>query len=106
MKISKIITLAVISAALTTGLAAQEDFDFSFDDFGSDSSSSASSSLPIEVSGDLTLDVRDYIMADDPDGIGSTSIEATPEAKLGITYDGGKAGADLQLKISEELIKE
>ena len=50
MKISKIITLAVISAALTTGLAAQEDFDFGFDDFGSDSSSSGGSSLPIEFS--------------------------------------------------------
>lgn len=105
MKISKIITLAVISAALTTGLAAQEDFDFGFDDFGSEGSSSSGSSLPIEFSGDLTLDVRDYIMADDPDGIGDTAIEATPSAKLGVKYDGGKAGADLQLKVNEDTIK-
>lgn len=105
MKISKIITLAVISAALTTGLAAQEDFDFGFDDFGSEGSSSSGSSLPIEFSGDLTLDVRDYIMADDPDGIGDTAIEATPSAKLGLKYDGGKAGADLQLKVNEDTIK-
>ena len=103
MKISKIITLAVISAALTTGLAAQEDFGF--DDFGSEGSSSSGSSLPIEFSGDLTLDVRDYIMADDPDGIGDTAIEATPSAKLGVKYDGGKAGADLQLKVNEDTIK-
>lgn len=103
MKINKIITLAVISAALTTGLAAQEDFGF--DDFGSEGSSSSGSSLPIEFSGDLTLDVRDYIMADDPDGIGDTAIEATPSAKLGVKYDGGKAGADLQLKVNEDTIK-
>lgn len=106
MKIKKSLILAVALAALTAGTAAADDFDdFGFDDFASDSSSSSSSSLPVELSADLSLDVRDYIMADDPDGIGETAIEATPDAKIGLKYDGGKAGADLQLKINEDLIK-
>ncbi|MCR5253745.1 MAG: hypothetical protein K6C98_08540, partial [Treponema sp.] len=44
-------------------------------------------------------------MGDDVDGIGDTGMEATPEAKIGLNYDGGKAGADLQLKITEDTIK-
>ena len=107
MKINKIVTLAVITAALAGNLAAQDFDDFGFDDFGSDSSSSSSgsSSLPVEFSGKLSLDVRDYLMAGDVDGIGDTKITATPNAKLGINYDGGKAGADLQLKVNEDTIK-
>ena len=106
MKISKIIlTVAALSLA-TASLAADDFDDFGFDDFGSEGSSSSGSSLPIEFSGDLTLDVRDYFMVDDPKGIGETSIEATPQAKLGVKYDGGKAAADLQLKIDETTIKE
>lgn len=107
MKITKILTFAVLSAALAGNLAAADDFDdFGFDDFGSDSSSSSgSSSLPVEFSGKLSLDVRDYLMAGDVDGIGDTKITATPNAKLGINYDGGKAGADLQLKVNEDTIK-
>ena len=107
MKITKLLTFAVLSAALAGNLAAADDFDdFSFDDFGSDSSSSSgSSSLPVEFSGKLSLDVRDYLMAGDVDGIGDTKITATPNAKLGINYDGGKAGADLQLKVNEDTIK-
>lgn len=106
MKITKILTFAVLSAALAGNLAAQDFDDFGFDDFGSDSSSSSgSSSLPVEFSGKLSLDVRDYLMAGDVDGIGDTKITATPNAKLGINYDGGKAGADLQLKVNEDTIK-
>lgn len=106
MKITKILTFAVLSAALAGNLAADDFDDFGFDDFGSDSSSSSgSSSLPVEFSGKLSLDVRDYLMAGDVDGIGDTKITATPNAKLGINYDGGKAGADLQLKVNEDTIK-
>ncbi len=106
MKIKKSLILAVALAALTAGTAAADDFDdFGFDDFGSDSSSSGGSSLPIEFSGDLKLDVRDYVTNGDVDGIGDTKITATPSAKLGVKYDGGKAGADLQLKIDEDTIK-
>ena len=106
MKITKILTFAVLSAALAGNLAAQDFDDFGFDDFGSDSSSSSgSSSLPVEFSGKLSLDIRDYLMAGDVDGIGDTKITATPNAKLGINYDGGKAGADLQLKVNEDTIK-
>ncbi len=94
-------------AILAGGTALADDFDdFGFDDFGSDGSSSGSgSSLPVELSADLTLDVRNYFMGDDVDGIGDTGMEATPEAKIGLNYDGGKAGADLQLKITEDTIK-
>ncbi len=105
MKISKILTFAVLSALLAGNLTAQDFDDFGFDDFGSDSSSSGGSSLPIEFSGDLKLDVRDYVTNGDVDGIGDTKITATPSAKLGVKYDGGKAGADLQLKIDEDTIK-
>lgn len=94
-------------AILAGGTALADDFDdFGFDDFGSDGSSSGSgSSLPVELSADLTLDVRNYFMGDDVDGIGDTGMEATPEAKIGLNYDGGKAGADLQLKITEDTIE-
>lgn len=105
MKITKILTFAVLSALLAGNLTAQDFDDFGFDDFGSDSSSSGGSSLPIEFSGDLKLDVRDYVTNGDVDGIGDTKITATPSAKLGVKYDGGKAGADLQLKIDEDTIK-
>lgn len=105
MKLSKILLSAAVLSFAAASLTAQDFDDFGFDDFGSDSSSSSSSSLPVELSADLSLDVRDYIMADDPDGIGETAIEATPDAKIGLKYDGGKAGADLQLKINEDLIK-
>ncbi|EID85018.1 hypothetical protein MSI_15050 [Treponema sp. JC4] len=106
MKISKILLTAAALSLATASLAADDFDDFGFDDFGSEGSSSSGSSLPIEFSGDLTLDVRDYFMVDDPKGIGETSIEATPQAKLGVKYDGGKAAADLQLKIDETTIKE
>ena len=114
MKITKYLTLAALTAALTMPIAAQDFDDFGFDDsgssdfddFGFGDSSSGGSSLPIELSADLTLDVRDYFMGDDVDGIGSTGIEATPAAKLGLSYDGGKASADLQLKIDETTIKD
>ena len=100
-----LLTTAALSLA-TASLTAQDFDDFGFDDFGSDSSSSGgSSSLPIEFSGDLKLDVRDYLTNGDVDGIGDTKITATPSAKLGVKYDGGKAGADLQLKIDEDTIK-
>ena len=107
MKLSKYFTIAGALAVLAGGTALADDFDdFGFDDFGSDSSSSgSSSSLPVEFSGKLSLDVRDYLMAGDVDGIGDTQITATPDAKLGITYDGGKASADLQLKVNEDTIK-
>ena len=105
MKITKILTFAVLSALLAGNLTAQDFDDFGFDDFGSDSSSSGGSSLPIEFSGDLKLDVRDYVTNGDVDGIGDTKITATPSAKLGVKYDGGKAGADLQLKVNEDTIK-
>ena len=105
MKFYKNILLLGALAVLAGGTALADDFDdFGFDDFGSDSSSSgSSSSLPVEFSGKLSLDVRDYLMAGDVDGIGDTQITATPDAKLGIIYDGGKAGADLQLKVNEEI---
>ena len=107
MKFYKNILLLGALAVLAGGTALADDFDdFGFDDFGSDSSSSgSSSSLPIQFSGKLSLDVRDYLMAGDVDGIGDTQITATPDAKLGITYDGGKASADLQLKVNEDTIK-
>ena len=105
MKLSKVL-LSVAALSIATSLTAQDFDDFGFDDFGSDSSSSSgSSSLPVEFSGKLSLDVRDYLMAGDVDGIGDTKITATPNAKLGINYDGGKAGADLQLKVNEDTIK-
>lgn len=106
MKISKILLSAAALSLAAASITAQDFDDFGFDDFGSEGSSSSGSSLPIEFSGDLTLDVRDYFMVDDPKGIGETSIEATPQAKLGVKYDGGKAAADLQLKIDETTIKE
>ena len=107
MKFYKNILLLGVLAVLAGGTALADDFDdFGFDDFGSDSSSSgSSSSLPIQFSGKLSLDVRDYLMAGDVDGIGDTQITTTPDAKLGITYDGGKASADLQLKVNEDTIK-
>lgn len=106
MKLSKVLLTVAAFSLATASLAADDFDDFGFDDFGSDSSSSgSSSSLPVEFSGDLKLDVRDYVTNGDVDGIGDTKMTATPSAKLGVKYDGGKAGADLQLKIDEDTIK-
>ena len=107
MNMNKTFAMLGALAILAGGTALADDFDdFGFDDFGSgDSSSGSGSSLPVELSADLTLDVRDYFMGEGVDGIGDTGMEATPEAKIGLNYDGGKAGADLQLKITEETIK-
>lgn len=104
MKIKKI-TAILFGISLAFLGFAQEDFadDFSFDDFGTgDSSGSA-----VEISGNVSGDVRAYVTSeDDIDNADDIDIDGGANATLDIKYSGNYADALVSLDLSSSTLKD
>lgn len=119
--------LLLLTAALTMGLGtsaafAQDFGDFGgFDDsFGEDSSAgSLSSGSKLEVSGNLSTDIRAYVDTSDKaeettDNAGSATansaadkiaMDATPSATVDLSYSGNKSDMELSLCVDADRIQ-
>ena len=99
-KINKYILMT--SALLMSGAAWAQDFgDFcSFEDDSSDGAASK-----VEVSGDVSLELRGYVDAEDDDNKNENmEVEATPSGTLNLSYSGNKSDLELTLCMDADKI--
>ncbi len=118
MKHTNKLLLLTSAIALTTALTAGSAFaegidDFGgFDDsdsFGSDSFSDGglSSGSSLDVSGNLSTDVRAYVDVSDTDNASAKDVEteATPAGTLNLNYSGNKSDLELSLNLDADTIQ-
>lgn len=118
MKLTRHTTIAAALILSAFTAFAQDDFG-NFDDFGdfgssSDSgTSSMSAASGVKVSGEVDISARTYFDTDAAEkGInpgskpGDFDLKANPSAKLGFSYSGSKADAEIKLKFNRASLGE
>ena len=106
MKLNKLL-YTTAALALLSGAAYTQDFG-DFGDFGDfDDDSSAGASSKIEVSGNVSMEVRAYVDTEDSDKSADEKIEVTgkPSGKLELSYSGNNSDMTLSLNMDADMIK-
>ena len=103
MKLNKLLLTAEVLALCAAPAMAQD-----FGDFGAfDDDSSAGASSKIEVSGNVSMEARAYVDAEDGDKVADEKIEVTgkPSGKLELSYSGNNSDMTLSLNMDADMIK-
>lgn len=102
--VKKVMAATVAGLVLVSGAAA-DDFgndDFSFNDFGSDTEAASA----VEVSGQVSSDVRGYVADEGLDKAGDVALEAGVDADISVKYSGAMADAEVKFNLNDSTLLE